>query len=422
MSICYFDNDNNTTIRCDYRIEGDQIYIDTEFDINNEIEKQNGVAIYHSGTSFRDRDITIINSKDKEYIFIIGARYNGHGVRSGTLDSAFLTSFCSNEFIVTSNYEALLDVSCEKNTDSFRIYSTELLNVIGKKSLVMSNNDSHLKLELTKIPQEISLSVESNNIKEVSVSDYWKFHPIIPEVNYSLRFNGYITVKLESSIDIRDVFHYIYELIIYMQLYKPNKFELNRIELRIGEYYYEYHIPILEIKITNQYVDTSVKCGFLEFIKNCYLSIPYRNSTEDIRNIKYIILNKNRSIEDNFLTYFRFVECYYKKKTKKRSNYRIIADAISQYYKSKGIIISRKEIDKEADEITQLRNHYVHSGYYLRDGKLKIYKKVGTSDPVLEREVDADVSWIFDKTKLLYNTAVYIIFTKLLGYQQYKYK
>ena len=50
------------------------------------------------------------------------------------------------------------------------------------------------------------------------------------------------------------------------------------------------------------------------FLQTAYQSIEYRKGRQSIRNIPYIVIDKSRQIEDNFLTYFRFIECYNKSK------------------------------------------------------------------------------------------------------------
>ena len=67
------------------------------------------------------------------------------------------------------------------------------------------------------------------------------------------------------------------------------------------------------IEYQNNFIEPSVKDDILVFLEKCYNSIPYRNSKAEIRNIPYIVLNTSRGLEDNFLIFYRFIECYYKK-------------------------------------------------------------------------------------------------------------
>ena len=85
--------------------------------------------------------------------------------------------------------------------------------------------------------------------------------------------------------------------------------------------------------------------------------------------------------------------------------------------------MSEEEIEKLAQEMICLRNHYVHAGYFIRNSCLKItFPRIGekknskdyTAHPV-------DVNWIYVRTKMLYEIVVDIIFTKMLGYTDYQF-
>ena len=83
----------------------------------------------------------------------------------------------------------------------------------------------------------------------------------------------------------------------------------------------------------NSYVEKSVTNDVLEFLLNCYSSIPYRNSKNEIRNIPYIILETSRNLEDNFLMFYRFIECYYKQQPIKDIKTTFIKYSIENNYK-----------------------------------------------------------------------------------------
>lgn len=86
--------------------------------------------------------------------------------------------------------------------------------------------------------------------------------------------------------------------------------------------------------------------------------------------------------------------------------------------------LSEDEIEKYAKEIICLRNHYVHSGYFIKNSSLRIsFDKVnGKKNPKDYTVNDVDVYWIYDRTKILYEIAIDIIFNKMLGYTDYKFK
>ena len=100
------------------------------------------------------------------------------------------------------------------------------------------------------------------------------------------------------------------------------------------------------------------------------------------------------------------------------SNKISIKEAIKHHYKDKEL--DKKTIEKEVREIVALRNHYVHSGYYIHETKLLVtYKEENVEK---EYYVEADVSWLRDRVEMLYNLVIDIIFTEILGYQEYSFR
>lgn len=153
----------------------------------------------------------------------------------------------------------------------------------------------------------------------------------------------------------------------------------------------------------------------MEFLKKCYELIPYRNSKTEIRNIPYIIMKTSRSVEDNFLMFYRFIECYYKKQQINNIRKNFVTYSIKEHYMEKHNL-TNEEIERYAQEIICLRNHYVHSGYYIKNLCLRVsFDKINKKRNPKDYTVDnADVHWIYERTKLLYEIAVDIIFKNLL--------
>ena len=78
------------------------------------------------------------------------------------------------------------------------------------------------------------------------------------------------------------------------------------------------------------------------------------------------------------------------------------------------------DCEKTAKEIITLRNHYIHSGYYIKNDCLKI--RFPPKENKQNYRVDANVKWIYNQTLILYKTAIDIIFKEILNYPEYKYK
>ena len=160
----------------------------------------------------------------------------------------------------------------------------------------------------------------------------------------------------------------------------------------------------------------------LDFLYKCYTKIPYRDGKSEIRNLPYIILNTSRNLEDNFLMFYRFIECYYKQQPIENIKKTFIEFSIKNNYRNLNKS-NEAEIENLVYEIVSLRNHYVHEGYFINNKKLyisfpKIGEMVNTKNHIVE---NIDWKWIYDRTKILYEIVIDIIFRDMLGYEKYKF-
>ncbi len=72
-------------------------------------------------------------------------------------------------------------------------------------------------------------------------------------------------------------------------------------------------------------------------------------------------------------------------------------------------------------EIVSLRNHYVHSGYYLADHKLMIRHDRKKKTPE-DYEIITDYKWLIEQTNMMRQMVIDIVFAELLDYKEYHYK
>ena len=187
----------------------------------------------------------------------------------------------------------------------------------------------------------------------------------------------------------------------------------------IGDEYYKITMPLMDCIYKEKYVEKSVNATILDFLKRCYTTIPYRETRVEIRNIPYIVMKTSRNLEDNFLMFYRFIECFYK--NRKIKNF--VTEGIKKHYK-KVTDLSDERIEKYSREIICLRNQYVHSGYFIKDASLEIlYPKINHKKNPKDYTVkNLDAGWIYERTKLLYDIVIDIIFKELLGFDEYIYK
>ena len=420
MSVCYFNDNYDKKYDCQYEIKGDSIEIVVEYNIMDEIPEINVMKTFYSNTEFEKRDILIIDNQTRMNYLLKAAYYCGYTEILGSPDGGYKTKFAARYYYKYENYEKLCEISNNENIKKIRVYSKMINELIGYPSLSRERNENEYIIKLKKDAVKPKTEINKDNIKYIEVSDDWKseFNRKNNKIDVSL--NGYIEVNLEEKIEYEEVYEYVKELIMFLQLLKPCKFRVDKIVVDINKTFFELCIPMNEIKYTSLHVNNSVKVDLMQFLFNCYTKIPYRNSKNEVRNIPYIILNTSRNIEDNFLMFYRFIECYYKQQHIKGINNSFIRYSIDNNYKNKEEI---NNIENMVQEIICLRNHYVHNGYHISNKKLyiafpKIEKK---ANPKNYRAENVDFDWIYKRTKILYEIVIDIIFKNMLQYNNYEF-
>lgn len=421
MAVCFFDDNYDESYECDYTVKKYNIEVIVNYEIDKEIEPDNnGVKSFGLNTKFKDRDILIIDYKNKKNVLLKDAYYCGHTNVWGTPDGGSKAKFSSRYYFCDKNYDKLCNLKKTPKVSKIRMYSGLINELIGHPSLFEEDVDDEfvIKLKRNTIRKNIILGI--NNIKEIILSDDWSHIHSYKNNDISIKLTGYLEIVLNKRINYYDIYDYIKETMVYLQLIRPNKLKIDKITVFIDDAYYELSIPINELEYSDKYISNSVSTDFIEFLTKCYNLIPYRKSKSEIRNIPYIIFETSRNLEDNFLMFYKFIECYYKKQniTTNFTSYSII----NNYKKSS--TMRNEEIENLSQEIICLRNHYVHSGYFLKNDSLKInFKKVGRkSNPKNYTVNKIDVDWIYEKTKILYEIVIDIIFKNMLNFEQYKFE
>jgi len=422
MSVCYFNYKYDEKYDCQYEVNKDGIEVVVNYDIDEEIPAIDGVKMFGSNTEFKERDILIIDYKTKMNYLLKSAHYNGHSEVLGNPDGGYKTKFFSRCYFFDKDYEKLCDLSQNNGIKKIRVYSQIINDLIGHPSLYKEKNESEYIIKLKKNTIKEKIEINKNNVKSLIISDDWTSEHVYKNNEINIKLNGYIEIDNEKDIDYKDVGDYIRELIIYFQLLKPNKMDINKILVEINNKYYALKVPIDDVKYNNMYIDKSVKEDLSQFLFNCYNSIPYRNSKNEIRNIPYIVLSTSRNLEDNFLMFYRFIECFYKQQPIKDIKRTFIKYSIENNYKNI-YKIKEENVEDLVYQIISLRNHYVHEGYYISNQRLYIAfpaidKKANPKNYVQE---NVNVQWIYEKTKILYDIVIDIIFSNMLGYNDYKF-
>lgn len=411
MAVCFFNRNYENKYYCEYEIIEGVMKIFVDYDIS--VENEQGVLV-GSSTDFESRDILIIDHKNRINYLLIDAYYAGINSIWGTPDGREKTIFKTSKYLCHERYDILSEVKKDFKIKSIRIYSELVNELYGRPSVKVRETQDEFLINLKIKPQGKCKEVSKNdfNIEKILINDTWNTFGLNTKNIITINITGYIEVMFSEDVELQYINEYIMELIMYLHLYCPNKVKIDKMKIKVEDRYFELRIPIRETKYRDKKVKRSVDEDVLEFLEKCYLLIPYRKNKNSTRNVYNIVLNTNRNLEDNFLMLYRFVECYYKEKG---NNNTFISEAIKNNYKEP---LNRDVVDITA-EMCSLRNHYTHEGYHIAEGKLAINYKGDPSKNYIAENVDFD--WIYERTEILYNIVIDIIFSSMLGYDKYKF-
>lgn len=419
MAVCYFNDDYQKKFICEYEQNENGIEVIIDYKIIDEIPSVNGVKKIGNCTKFAERDILIVDYTNQKNLLLKNASCCGHSEVFGTPDGGSKTRFYSDCYFIHDDYDEMRELPRTPKVKKIKIFSNVINDFIGRPSLSTIESDEELIIRLKRKSHPKQVAIKSKNIKNIIIDNFWTSNP--KEYNVDIKLNGYIELELKQRVNYDKVYEFIYELIIFMQLFCPDKMNIDKIYVMVNDKYYELFLPLKKFDYENKSVKTSVKDDIFVFLEKCYSSIPYRDCKAEIRNIPYIVLNTSRGLEDNFLMFYRFIECYYKKQNIVNN---FISYSIANNYK-KSHKMSADDIENISQQIVSLRNRYVHSGYYIKNNSLKItFKNIdkNTPNPKNYTENKADIDWVYKKTKILYDIVINIIFENMLGYKEYKYE
>lgn len=401
MALLYINEDYEKSYNCSYKVEEDEIYIETDYHSNN---------IWYS-ENIKDTVIvedTINNKK----IFI------KQGIVQGILNK---TIYRSIEYVITKTNDNIYKLGkTNKIIINFEKYPTRPNYNIEE----VEENTSIVDFKFNKKLEVNTININKNNIEKINCIEKCKKK---------------IEIILINAIEYTEVYEYIRELVIFLQLFKYRGFKINKIFIEIDGKKLEISNKLLDLKyeMNHKYSLTNVK--IYEFLESCYKNLEYRSNKNEVRSIPYIILRPNSNIEDRFLLYFRYIEFYYKNnknfnlfyekentKYQKKQNIKNKKDlnvnkTIYKYIYEKTNFLKKYQSRKNINEIITLRNHFVHQGYHIPNNILK--KQWKENNMIKEKTIseNADINFIVEKTDMLYKIVMHIIFKEILGYSNYTY-
>ena len=413
MSICWFNNDDKEKFRCEYSVEQDCIKVQVEYDIEQEIETgPDGVRVIGVNTTFKNRDILVVDADSKKSFLMKDAVFNGFSNRFGSYDDKNICAFVSGVYF-EGKTEDLLQLVPTPKVQKIRLFSRMIADYLNHPSVEILNSNDFCSIKLAKNMNEMGVDIGEKNIKRVLVSDTWKM--TASKSNISVDISGYIEIVLKKREKYTNISAYIYEIMIYLQLFCQGRFVIDEIYVEVDKKLYKLYMPIRKPVYKIRRKKHSVSMGLLDFLKLCYLRVPYRDSKDEIRNIPYIIMNSYDNVEDIFLVLYRFIECYYKRKGEEKE---FIKKCFTDHYRgnNKG---EAEIIACYIREIICLRNHYVHSGYYIKNDHLKV--RFGKEKDPRDYTTEVSVQWIYERVQIMRAMVLDIIFREMLGIEQYRY-
>lgn len=411
MPICYFNNDYTKEYQCTYSEFKNSIEVNIEYDIEeNEIEEINGARIISTTTEYANRDILILDNINKINILVKNAFRAGHSNNYSIFGNSSTTKFTSFTYFKEDTVQTLHTLQSNPQTKLIRIYSTSFSDLLPFINYAKQENNETISYTIQKQRTIQRISIEKDYIDSISISNNWKINEKSQKI-VNMNFSYFLEIKLSKQHSFTTIRDFVNELIIYMQLYYPDKFIIDEVKIYINDNFYTYVTNFLSLKPKNCYVHKSVQVDLMTFLKQCYTNVSYRSAKSEIKNLYDVIFKQDRILEDIFNSYYRFIECYLKKKGYKNN---FMSYALEHYYKQS------LDYEKVAREIITLRNHYVHNGYYIDNHCLTI--KYHPSETTKTYSVKADINWIYNQTLILHEIAVDIIFKEILNYPEYKYK
>lgn len=419
MAVCFWGKDIKKNYRCTYSITEDGMSIEVEYDIEEEIPLQNGMRVVGS-YNYPQRDIYVVDSKEHKYYLVKNACYAGNSNRYAGIDSKFITTFQSHIFFEHGNSDKLMEIPENPKCSAIRVFSNDFIRMAGLRSYKKAESDEELTLSINKKAEPIDLAITTDKIKGIIYNDYWENNSNLNTGEFTINITPYIEIQFKHKQYYEDLFRYVFELELYMQLYSKEGFKVDTVWTKIDNSFYRFNCGVRKFDYKGN-KRTSVDGGLVSFLKECYSKIDYACTTKIwLRNISYAVGPKARNIEDNFLLFYKFIECFYKSKNEKGIAKRFIMKSIEEH--DAGRKYSEEELLKLSREIVCLRNHYVHSGYYIKNGSLRISKPKdddGKYKSFTPYTATADVNWIYSKTELLNNITIDIIYKDILGYKSY---
>ena len=140
----------------------------------------------------------------------------------------------------------MIDLQKMPKISKIRIFSKSINKLIGYPSLAIEKSEKEYVIRLSKEKLNNIIELNSNGIKNIVVSDDWTSKRD-KTGDFIINCNGYIEINLTRRKNYTEVSSFVNELVIYIQLYFPDNFSVEKIWVNVDGNYYELIIPTIEI-------------------------------------------------------------------------------------------------------------------------------------------------------------------------------
>lgn len=417
MAVCFFNNDLSKRYRCTYSFDDDAVLsVSVEYDVIEEIPSDNGVRFIGSFV-YPNRDILIADSDNKKYYLMKNAFYTGNNNRYAVVDSKSITMFRSPVYFSHRTFDALTKLADKPRCGAVRIFSKDFIRYMGLKSVKPVLAEDKVVITLSKTEEPVDFDISTAKIKGIKYRDDWEEKQDLKHGSISIDITPCVEIEFKRRQNYEDMHKFVFELALYMQLYAKECFKLDKIYVYVDNDWYGLNCSVRKFNYSEKsknHVDDQLS----SFLKKCYLNVDYAFTTKIwLRNISYAVGNRSRNIEDTFLLFYKFIECFYKTRSEKGASNSFISKAIEDHYVNKKY--TEEELKRLSREVVCLRNHYVHSGYFIKNNCLRISQPKDDSS-FSPYTANVDFEWIFSRTDILNKITLDIIYREILGYEHYR--
>lgn len=350
--------------------------------------------------------------------------------------------------------DSMFKIFSEYKVKSIRIYSKSLIRFIPDCIYTYCEDSKCVLIEFNKELQSNFIEINSNNIDKISLGGSFHLEKINDEYHVCVKYVGFIQIDLIEDVDCSEVYDYLEEIMVYFQLFCPDRIKIDKVEIDTGYGFFKFVTAYFNCRFNNdaivsdsRYIPNLVsvkKEKILDFLGKCYNKIVYRKPTHEeklaVKLIDEIIFSDTFKMwwEITFLHCFTFIELFFKKEriqslSKKLKQKEKLKDELkeriekesskekvsSKYkmflaiYNSEGKL-SFCEQKNKANDIVNFRNIYSHEGYYISDRGIEY----GTGDNC--KKDGSSEAYELLRT-VLFPIATDIIFKDILGYEHYEF-